>query len=148
MVKIIDLFNYNNIKLLKKNYLTLTLTLLISIVAFSQEKKLLLRFNEISESEINSENNKYNEKGITKNLGTILIYSKTVMIYNEQNKNVENYEITKIEEEESTGRKFYYSETGKNSYIFALTKEKTYLTSIGRKKRLIYSIIDYKYVNE
>jgi len=133
---------------MKKLNLTFFLLTLISLNTFSQEKKLLLRFDEISKSELDIKNNRYIEKGKTKSLGTILVYSKQVMFYDEENEIFETYEIGEIRQGDNGKRTFYISKSQKQSYIFALTKDKRYFTQIGKKNRFIYRIINSKYVEE
>ena len=119
--------------------LTLTIT-----SAFSQEKKLLLRFDEFSKSELDIENKKYIEKGKTKSLGTILVYSKKVMFYDEERKTFETYEINEIRKDGN--RKLLISK--EKDFVFALPENKRYFTQIGKKERYIYRIINYKYAEE
>jgi len=133
---------------MKKLSLVFFLLTLISLNTFSQEKKLILRFDEISKSELDTKNNKYIEKGKTKSLGTILVYSKQVMFYDEENDTFKKYEIGEVTEGDNGKRTFYISKSEKTTHIFALTKDKRYFTQIGKKNRFIYRIINYKYAEE
>ena len=74
---------------------------------YSQEKKLLLRFNEFSKSELDIKNKKYVEKEKTKSLGTILVYSKKVIVHNEEKQSFETFEIKETRKEEK--RKLFIS---------------------------------------
>ncbi|MDY7396109.1 hypothetical protein UMM65_12735 [Aureibaculum sp. 2210JD6-5] len=133
--------------MIKLSLVFLLLTL-FSLKIFSQEKKLLLRYDEISKSELDIKNQKYIKKGKTKSLGTILVYSKKVIFYGEENETFETYDINEISEENNGERTLYISKSGKKYYVFALTKDKTYFSQIGKKDRFIYRIINYKSAEE
>ena len=133
---------------MKKFRLIFFLLSLICLNTFSQEKKILLRFDEISKSELDVKNNRYIERGKTKSLGTILVYSKQVVFYDEEKETFRTYEIGEVTEGDNGKRTFYISKSKEQSYIFALTKDNRYFTQIGKKNRFIYRIIDSKYAEE
>lgn len=131
---------------MKKLSLILLFFTLTSLSTFSQEKKLLLRYDEVWKSELDIQNERYIEKGKTKTLGTILVYSKLVMIYSEKEDTYKSYKIDEVKKDGD--RELLISKTGKESFVFALTKDRTYFTQIGKKERFIYRIIDHKYAEE
>ncbi len=131
---------------MKKLSLIFFLLTLTTINIFSQEKKLLLRYDEISKSVGELEKGKWIEKGKTKTLGTILVYSKKVMFYDEEKKTFETFEINEVVKER--GKEFLVSKTENKSYVFNLTKDKKYFTQVGKKDRFVYRIINYKYAEE
>jgi len=133
----------NNLKKMKKLGLILFVST-FTLNVCSQEKKLLLRFNEFSKSELGIKNKKYIEKGKTKSLGTIQVYSKKVMIHNEEKQSFETFEIKEIRKEGE--RKLFISKN--KDYVFALSENKRFFTKIGKKERIIYNIINFKYAEE
>lgn len=115
-----------------------------SLNVYCQEKKLLLRFNEFAKSELDLKNERYIEKGKTKSLGTILVYSKKVIFHDEEKQSFETFEIGEIRKD---GNRQLYISKDKN-YVFALPDSKRYFTKIGKKDRYIYRVINYKFAEE
>lgn len=112
---------------------------------FSQDKILLLRFNETKKSVLNKTSDAYIEKGSVKKLGTIVLNSESVMIrYDDLSDGIKKYKIVEVKNVKN--RKYYISENKK--WIFALTKDNSFLTQIVEKDRFIYIVEDYKYVDE
>lgn len=112
--------------------------------AFAQEKKLLLRYTEITTSELDLKSEKFIEKSKKSVLGTILVYSKSVIVYDEKSGEHETYKIDEVQK--GKARTLYIATDKK--WIFALTNDKKYFTQIGKKERLIYQISQYKYAEE
>lgn len=119
--------------------------LLFSLAStLGQEKKLLLRFDQIAKSQLDSEEKTYIDKEKTELTGTILIYSKSVVLYEEKTKKTQTFEIGEVRKQDD--RTLYF--TKDRLFAFALTDKKTYVTKISRKDRLVYRIIDHKYVED